>query len=398
MTRWQVPVVLGAVAIGLIIGLTTDVGDQAERLVVPALVALLALTFAGVHADAFTDAIRPHPRTAWVSLIINFMWVPLLAGALGWVFLSNDPDLRIGLVMLLVTPCTDWYLVFIATARDNGALGAALLPVNLILQLALLPIFVVALTGTAADVPIGDLLVSVAVVLGVPLAVAVGARFAATKAGASERLDSLLDRSGTVGLALLAVAVTAIFAAHAQLVADEPAALLRLLVPLLAFFVAAYLVANIVATRLDLAHPERVTLAMTTMARNSPVALAIATTAFPDQPLIAVALVFGPLLELPVLAGASQLLHDAQKFRPRRRVERREAVAALAPAAGRSRTSRNRWRDRIRLGSSGEVATSSRAAIADRAASRRGNFAWPEDHRVQQVRHHGEGMLRRPAS
>lgn len=111
MTRWQVPVVLGAVAIGLIIGLTTDVGDQAERLVVPALVALLALTFAGVHADAFTDAIRPHPRTAWVSLIINFMWVPLLAGALGWVFLSNDPDLRIGLVMLLVTPCTDWYLV-----------------------------------------------------------------------------------------------------------------------------------------------------------------------------------------------------------------------------------------------------------------------------------------------
>jgi len=308
VTRWQVPVVLGAVAIGLIIGLTTDVGDQAERLVVPALVALLALTFAGVHADAFTDAIRPHPRTAWVSLIINFMWVPLLAGALGWVFLSNDPDLRIGLVMLLVTPCTDWYLVFIATARGNGALGAALLPVNLILQLALLPIFVVALTGTAADVPIGDLLVSVAVVLGVPLAVAVGARFAATKAGASERLDSLLDRSGTVGLALLAVAVTAIFAAHAQLVADEPAALLRLLVPLLTFFVAAYLVANIVATRLDLAHPERVTLAMTTMARNSPVALAIATTAFPDQPLIAVALVFGPLLELPVLAGASQLL------------------------------------------------------------------------------------------
>jgi len=44
VTRWQVPVVLGAVAIGLIIGLTTDVGDQAERLVVPALVALLALT------------------------------------------------------------------------------------------------------------------------------------------------------------------------------------------------------------------------------------------------------------------------------------------------------------------------------------------------------------------
>lgn len=47
---------------------------------------------------------------------------------------------------------------------------------------------------------------------------------------------------------------------------------------------------------------------MTTMARNSPIALAIATTAFPDQPLIAVALVVGPLLEFPVLSAASHLL------------------------------------------------------------------------------------------
>lgn len=308
MTRLQVPVVLGAVAIGMFIGLAIDAGEQAEGLVVPALVALLALTFAGIHSAAFTDAIRPHPRTAWVSLIINFMWVPLIAGGLGWVFLSGDPDLRIGLIMLLVTPCTDWYLVFIAAARGNVALGAALLPVNLILQLALLPIFVVVLTGTAADVPIRDLLVSVAVVLGIPLAVAVGTRLAAAQAGASERLDALLDRSGPLGLALLAVAVIAIFAAHAQLVIDEPKALLRLLVPLLAFFAVAYLIANGVATRLDLAYPERVTLTMTTMARNSPVALAIATAAFPDQPLIAVALVVGPLLELPVLSGAAQLL------------------------------------------------------------------------------------------
>ena len=300
--------VLGAVAIGLTLGLATDVGDQAERLVVPALVALLALTFASIHSAAFTDAIRPHPRTAWVSLIINFMWVPLFAGGLGWIFLSGDPDLRIGLVMLLVTPCTDWYLVFIAAARGNVALGAALLPVNLILQLALLPIFVIVLTGTAADVPIKDLLVSVALVLGIPLTIAIGTRFVAAQIGTSERLDALLDRSGPVGLALLAVAVAAIFATHAQLVVDEPEALLRLLVPLLAFFAVAFLIANAVATRLGLAYPERVTLTMTTMARNSPIALAIATTAFPDQPLIAVALVVGPLLELPVLSGASQLL------------------------------------------------------------------------------------------
>ena len=117
--------------------------------------------------------------------------------------------------------------------------------------------FVIVLTGTAADVPIRDLLVNVAVVLGIPLAAAVGTRLAAAQVGASERLDALLDRSGPVGLALLAVAVVAIFAAHAQLVIDEPEALLRLLVPLLVFFAVAYLIANAVATRLRLALTAR---------------------------------------------------------------------------------------------------------------------------------------------
>jgi arsenite transporter len=48
---------------------------------------------------------------------------------------------------------------------------------------------------------------------------------------------------------------------------------------------------------------------MTTMARNSPIALAVAAAAFPDRPLIALALVAGPLVELPVLAVAARFLH-----------------------------------------------------------------------------------------
>ena len=45
---------------------------------------------------------------------------------------------------------------------------------------------------------------------------------------------------------------------------------------------------------------------MSIIARNSPIALAIVLTAFPDQPLIALALIIGPLIELPVLAIVAQ--------------------------------------------------------------------------------------------
>ena len=58
---------------------------------------------------------------------------------------------------------------------------------------------------------------------------------------------------------------------------------------------------------MHLSYKDTVSLSLTTLARNSPVALAIAVTAFPDEPLIALALVI-ELIELPVLACVSQVL------------------------------------------------------------------------------------------
>lgn len=308
MTRWQVPVVLAAVVCGTVLGLAFDLGDAAERIVVPALIGLLAITFAGVNGRSFTSGIRPHPKVAAASLAINFAWTPVFAGLLGWVLLDGRADLRLGLVMLLVTPCTDWYLVFTATARGNVALAASLLPPNLVLQLLLLPVFVTAFTGTAADIPVGDLVRSVALVLGIPLALAAAVRATAARADAHDRLDRALQHAQPVGLALLATAIVAIFATHAQVVTDNPDAFLRLLAPLAAFFATNYLLAAATSRVLRLRHAEHVTLTMTTLARNSPVALAIATAAFPDRPLVAVALVVGPLVELPVLALAANRL------------------------------------------------------------------------------------------
>lgn len=313
MTRWQVPVVLAAVIVGTALGLVFDLGDVPERLVVPSLVGLLALTFASVNGRSLATGIRPHPKVAAASLGINFVWTPVFAGLLAWLLLSDHPDLRVGLVMLLVTPCTDWYLVFTGTARGNVELAASLLPPNLVLQLLLLPLFVTAFTGTAAGIPFGELAGSVAIVLGIPVLAAALVRTLAARAGAQGRLDDLLQRAEPVGLGLLVVAIAAIFATHARVVTDNPDAFVRLLGPLAAFFVVTYVIATATGRALGLRDPEQVTLTMTTLARNSPIALAIATAAFPDRPLLAVALVVGPLVELPVLSVVANRLLQHQR-------------------------------------------------------------------------------------
>lgn len=56
-----------------------------------------------------------------------------------------------------------------------------------------------------------------------------------------------------------------------------------------------------------LSYKDTVSLNLTTLARNSPVALAIAVTTF-QMSLLLLALVIGPLIELPVLACVSQVL------------------------------------------------------------------------------------------
>ena len=71
--------------------------------------------------------------------------------------------------MLLVTPCTDWYLVFTGLSKGNVELGMSILPLNLILQIVLMPVYLLIFIGNEVTMDVGALLGSVAVVLVIPL-------------------------------------------------------------------------------------------------------------------------------------------------------------------------------------------------------------------------------------
>lgn len=306
--KFQSVFVALAAVVGLGAGLLWPIGEPAGHLVLPALMLMLVAVFVQVDAAQVRQA-RGARTVVAVSLVLNFVFTPLFAWALGAGLLGGSPDLRIGLLLLLVTPCTDWYLVFTGLARGHMGIAAAVLPVNLILQLLLLPVYVLLLGGEAAMVDTGTLVEAVLLVLMVPLVVAVTARWAAQRwKGARWRDERLVPMASTSVLPLLYLAVFAMFAWQARTVTAHLGDLVALLLPLALFFVVMPLVATGAGRLLRLPADQRVTLTMTSVARNSPVALAIAVAAFPDRPLIAVALVVGPLVELPVLALLSQIV------------------------------------------------------------------------------------------
>ncbi|MGQ4271018.1 arsenic resistance protein [Nocardiopsis changdeensis] len=304
-------VALAALA-GLAAGLLPPVGPVAGHAVLPALLVMLTAVFVQMDA-AHVGEVRHAKTLVAAGLVLNFVFTPALAWALGAGLLGGEPDLRIGLLLLLVTPCTDWYLVFTAMARGHTGIAAALLPVNLVLQLLLLPVYVLLLGGRAAMVDGATLAESVLLVLVVPLTLAMLLRWASARFGGTAwRERRVTGPASHLVLPLLYAAVFAMFAWQSRTVLEHGADLLALLPPLVVFFVTLPLIATGLSRVLRLSADRAVTLTMTVTARNSPIALAIAVAAFPERPLIAVALVAGPLVELPVLALLAQLV------RPRR--------------------------------------------------------------------------------
>lgn len=305
INKYQTFVILLAVITGLAIGRFAGVAAYAGAFVVPLLVLMLFGLFLSMDVGDVRKSML-NVRFSLANLVINFVWTPLFAYVLSSLFLPDSPALWIGFVMLMVTPCTDWYLVFTGIARGNVPLSAAILPANLVLQVVLLPVYLLLFFGETGQVAFGPLAGSILLVLVLPFVVAyLVKKYRVMYTGPASNIFRFLESSQVLFLAL---AVLAMFASEGQNIVDNPRVIYQLLVPILVFFAVTFVLGLVVGNVLKFNRADQVSLVMTTMARNSPIALAIAVSAFPSEPLIALSLVIGPLIELPVLVLAAQAL------------------------------------------------------------------------------------------
>lgn len=306
--KLQTVIVISAVGLGISLGQVSYIEQVAEYFIVPFLLFMLYGLFLSVPSKDLKKALL-NRKFASSSLIINFLWTPLLAWGLGAVFLSEHPALWIGFIMLMVTPCTDWYLAFTGIAKGSVALSTAILPMNLILQVLLLPIYLLLFTGVMKMVGMSVLLKSIILVLLLPFLLANLTTYIFNKRKQKETYTKIIvPFFENTQIIFLSLAIVAMFASQGRNLFENMNVVMLLFIPVILFFIINFLLGRIVSHFLKMSYEDSVSLNLTTLARNSPIALAIAVTAFPDKPLIALALVIGPLIELPVLAVVSQLL------------------------------------------------------------------------------------------
>lgn len=298
LDRLSPVLILIMMVIALFIGQYEMIPDVLGSLVVPLLMVLLFLIFLDVPFRDIPASIKNY-KFNFISLAINFIWTPLLSYLLGYIFLADQPVLWLGLVMLLVTPCTDWYIIFTNIAKGNTALSTTILPINFILQIILLPVYIYLFFGVFEWVSF-NVVFQMMLTLMIPLGLAILVKLVFP--------GEYLSRLSSLSPIILSMAVLSIFASERDTLFNNLNLLQIILIPILLFFVITFFISNFAARIFEFNYRDTVSLVMTTMARNSPLALAIAVVVFDDMPIITLALIIGPLIEIPILAVTSKVM------------------------------------------------------------------------------------------
>ncbi len=305
--------IFAAIIIGLLLSDVTFLSSNSSSLITIFLFLMLYALFLEVPLGDIRKGFSNH-RFTYTSLIINFLWTPLFGYFIGSLFLHHNIDLLIGFFMLILTPCTDWYLLFTKMAKGNLPLSLSLLPINLILQLVLLPVYLLLFFSSSNSINIADLLMSIITFIVLPFLLAEVTKFIfRNRIHIKDRITSILTSLQTV---FLSIAIFGIFNSEGSVLFENINSIAVVLIPVVLFFTVNFILAYIVARRSNFTYENYASLSLTTLARNSPLALAIATRSFANNELVIIALVIGPLIELPVLYIITRILLRIRRTYP----------------------------------------------------------------------------------
>jgi ACR3 family arsenite transporter len=311
-----------AMVTGIAIGrLVPGLNDDLDRIKVgqtslPIAIGLLGMMYpvlARVRYDRLGELGAEKPMMA-SSLLLNWIVGPALMFALAWIFLSDLPEFRTGLILVGLARCIAMVLIWNTLACGDNEAAAVLVVLNSIFQviaysllgyfyLELLPDWL-GLDETSVDFQLWDIAKSVLIFLGIPLA----AGFVTSVVGRKRKGNAwyegeFLPRIGPLALYSLLFTIVLLFAIQGDEITRRPLDVARIAVPLLCYFALMWATAFAWGRAQGLNYAKTTTLAFTAAGNNFELAIAVAIATFGIESGQALAGVVGPLVEVPALVA-----------------------------------------------------------------------------------------------
>jgi len=314
--------IITAMALGLGLGrLIPNLNDWLDTVKIgtvsmPIALGLLAMMYPVLAKVRYSQIgeIATDRKLMVTSLVLNWLIGPALMFALAWLLLADLPEYRTGLIIIGLARCIAMVLIWNDLACGDREAAAVLVALNSIFQivaysllgyfyLELLPEWL-GLDTASLDVSMWEIAKIVLVFLGIPLAGGyLTRRWGERTRGVEWYETRFLPKLAPWALYGLLFTVVILFALQGETITARPLDVVRIALPLFAYFALMWVVSFALGLRLKLSYEKNTSVAFTAASNNFELAIAVAIGVFGVTSGEALAGVVGPLIEVPVLVG-----------------------------------------------------------------------------------------------
>ncbi|MFC4533091.1 ACR3 family arsenite efflux transporter [Sphaerisporangium dianthi] len=261
------------------------------------------------------DAVTGDKKLMISSLVVNWLVGPAVMFALAWIFLSDLPEYRTGLIIVGLARCIAMVIIWNDLACGDREAAAVLVALNSLFQvlafgvlgwfyLDLLPGWLGLGDGQHLDISAIKIALNVVIFLGIPLLAGFLTRRLGERRLGRERYEAaVLPKIGPWALYGLLFTIVILFALQGKAITSQPGDVARIALPLLAYFAITWFGTFALGKALGMTYDRTATLAFTAAGNNFELAIAVAIATFGVTSGQALSGVVGPLIEVPVLVA-----------------------------------------------------------------------------------------------